>query len=84
MENVELVFNEDALHEIAKRALKRKAGARGLRTVVEKTLLDTMYNLPSLSNVAEVIVDAAAIQGIAEPKVVYNYQEQGHFKKIAK
>src|SRR6186713_1776053 len=57
MEGVELEFRQDALAAIARKALKRKTGARGLRTIVESVLLDTMYDLPSLENVGKVVVD---------------------------
>ncbi len=85
MEEVDLEFHEDALHEIAKRALKRKAGARGLRTIIEKALLDVMYNLPSTSGVSAVIVDAASIQGEAEPKLLYDkHEDRNVFRQATK
>ncbi|MGC9457875.1 MAG: ATP-dependent Clp protease ATP-binding subunit ClpX [Halothiobacillaceae bacterium] len=75
MEDVELEFREDALHEIARQAIKRKTGARGLRTIVEHILLDTMYEVPSEENVSKVVVDAAVIRGEAVPYRVYETQE---------
>ncbi len=71
MENVELEFRPDALSAIAKKALKRKTGARGLRTIVESVLLDTMYDLPSQENVSKVVVDESVIEHKSEPYVIY-------------
>ncbi len=71
MENVELEFRPDALNAIAKRAIKRKTGARGLRTILEGVLLDTMFELPSLEHVSKVVVDEAVINGQAEPYLIY-------------
>ena len=71
MEGVELEFRADALSAIAKKALKRKTGARGLRTIVESVLLDTMYELPSAENVAKVVVDESVIEQKSEPYLVY-------------
>jgi len=71
MENVELEFRPDALLAIAKKALKRKTGARGLRTIVESVLLDTMYELPSQENVSKVVVDESVIEHKSEPYLIY-------------
>ncbi|MNM76610.1 ATP-dependent Clp protease ATP-binding subunit ClpX [compost metagenome] len=71
MENVELEFRPDALSAIAKKALKRKTGARGLRTIVESVLLDTMYDLPSQENVSKVVVDESVIEHKSEPYLIY-------------
>jgi ATP-dependent Clp protease ATP-binding subunit ClpX len=71
MENVEIEFRPEALSAIARRALKRKTGARGLRTILEHVLLDTMYELPSLEHVSKVVVDEAVINGQAEPYLIY-------------
>src|SRR5688572_14523855 len=71
MEGVELEFRADALTAIARRALKRKTGARGLRTIVESVLLDTMYELPSLENVSKVVVDESVIEHKSEPYLIY-------------
>ncbi|MEZ5443612.1 MAG: ATP-dependent Clp protease ATP-binding subunit ClpX [Lysobacterales bacterium] len=72
MEKVELEFRPDALSAIARKALARKTGARGLRTIVEGVLLDTMFDLPSLENVSKVVIDEAVIQGSAEPYLIYD------------
>ncbi len=71
MEGVELEFRADALAAIARKALKRKTGARGLRTIVESVLLDTMYDLPSLENVSKVVVDESVIEHKSEPYLIY-------------
>lgn len=71
MEGVELEFRPDALSAIAKKALKRKTGARGLRTIVESVLLDTMYELPSADNVTKVVVDESVIENKSEPYLIY-------------
>ncbi|HRF83980.1 MAG TPA: ATP-dependent Clp protease ATP-binding subunit ClpX [Pseudoxanthomonas sp.] len=71
MEGVELEFRPDALAAIARKALKRKTGARGLRTIVESVLLDTMYDLPSAENVSKVVVDESVIEHKTEPYLIY-------------
>jgi len=69
-EDVELTFTEDALQEIAKQALDRKTGARGLRGVIENSMLDIMYEIPSKPDVKECIIDAGVIRKESEPKLV--------------
>ena len=71
MEDVELEFREDALVAIAHKAMVRKTGARGLRSIVEGVLLDTMYELPSMDNVSKVVVDETVIKGESKPIVIY-------------
>jgi ATP-dependent Clp protease ATP-binding subunit ClpX len=71
MEGVELEFREDALAAIARKAMERKTGARGLRSIMEQILLDTMYELPSMENVSKVVIDEAVIRGDAEPYLIY-------------
>ncbi|WP_417472838.1 ATP-dependent Clp protease ATP-binding subunit ClpX [Luteimonas mephitis] len=71
MEGVELEFRQDALSAIARKALKRKTGARGLRTIVESVLLDTMYDLPSQENVSKVVVDESVIEHKSDPYLIY-------------
>ncbi|MGG6462694.1 ATP-dependent Clp protease ATP-binding subunit ClpX [Solilutibacter silvestris] len=72
MEGVELEFRPEALAAIARKALKRKTGARGLRTIVESVLLDTMYDLPSLENVSKVVVDESVIDNKTPPFLIYD------------
>lgn len=76
MEDVEIQFRDDALKAIAKKARDRKTGARGLRSIMETVLLDTMYNIPSLERVSKVIIDAAVIEGESEPLLMYENIEQ--------
>jgi len=71
MEGSELDIREEALQAIARRAMARKTGARGLRTILESTLLNSMYELPSLENVSRVVVDESVIEGEAEPFILY-------------
>ena len=72
MENTEIEFRDNALLAIAKKAKERKTGARGLRTILENVLLDTMYNLPSLANVSKIVIDEAVINGETEPYLIYD------------
>ena len=74
MEGVELEFREHALNAIAKRALERRTGARGLRSIIEHALLDIMFDLPSLANVQKVVVDEGAITGDGKPLLIYSDQ----------
>src|SRR5690554_3996941 len=76
MEGVELDFREDALREVAKRAMERKTGARGLRSILENVLLDTMYQVPSMKDVAKVVIDSASIRGDSEPLLIYSNSEK--------
>jgi ATP-dependent Clp protease ATP-binding subunit ClpX len=76
MEGVELEFRDDALDAIAKKALARKTGARGLRSILEHALLDTMYDLPSMSNVSKVVVDDGVVNGESKPLMIYADQPQ--------
>ncbi|MEN8174755.1 MAG: ATP-dependent Clp protease ATP-binding subunit ClpX [Pseudomonadota bacterium] len=71
MEGVDLEFRVDALHAISRRAMERKTGARGLRTIMEHTLLDIMYDLPSMEGVSKVVVDETVISGETKPYVIY-------------
>ncbi|MBI37421.1 MAG: ATP-dependent Clp protease ATP-binding subunit ClpX [Alphaproteobacteria bacterium] len=71
MENVDLTFSEDALNSVAKKAILRKTGARGLRSILEDILLDTMYDLPELTGVGEVVVNAEVVEGNAAPLHIY-------------
>ena len=71
MEGVDLEFRVDALRAIAARAMQRKTGARGLRTILESVLLDTMYDLPSMTNAAKVVVDEGVVAGETKPYIIY-------------
>jgi len=72
MEGCELDIRPDALRAVARKAMERKTGARGLRTVLEQTLLDIMYDLPSMANVSKVVVDESVIRGENRPFVIYD------------
>ncbi len=76
MEGCELDIREEALHAIARRAMARKTGARGLRTILESVLLNSMYELPSMEGVSKVVVDETVIDGDAEPLMLYENQAQ--------
>jgi ATP-dependent Clp protease ATP-binding subunit ClpX len=71
MEGVELEFRENSLLAIAKKALERKTGARGLRSILEHTLLDIMFDLPSMSNVAKAVIDDGVVRGESQPILIY-------------
>ena len=72
MEGCEIEFREDALRAVARKAMERKTGARGLRTILEQVLLDTMYDLPSLENVRKVVIDENVIVGEAKPYMIFD------------
>src|SRR5690606_4370844 len=76
MENVKLGFTDDALRAIARRAIERKTGARGLRSILESILLDTMFELPGFDGVDEVIIDKDVVEGRKEPVRVYAKKEK--------
>ena len=76
MEEVELRFTDDALLAIAQRAIKRKTGARGLRSIMEDILLDTMFELPGLEGVQEVVINAEVVGGNAQPLYIYVDKKQ--------
>jgi ATP-dependent Clp protease ATP-binding subunit ClpX len=77
MEGVELEFREDGVRAIARKAMQRKTGARGLRTILESILLDTMYDLPSLKGVQRVVVDQSVVEGHSKPYIVFKTPEKG-------
>ena len=79
MEGAELVFRDDSLSAIARKSMERKTGARGLRTIVENVLLDTMYEIPSAENISKVVIDESVILGESEPFYVYETEQ----KKVA-
>ena len=79
MEGVKLRFQEEALHAIAKKAIQRKTGARGLRSIMEGILLDTMYELPTMNGVQEVVITADVVEGRARP--LYTYSDKGQVRE---
>ena len=76
MEGVEVDFRDDGLRAVAEKAMERKTGARGLRSILESVLLDTMYDIPSMEDVSKVVIDESVIRGESEPLLVYNSSEQ--------
>lgn len=82
MENVELEFREGAINTIAERCIEKKTGARGLRSILEKTLLEVMYEIPSISHVSKVIIDEGAIHGETKPILIYENNEQQELPPI--
>jgi len=80
IEGCEIEFRTDSLSAVAKKAMARKTGARGLRTILENTLLEIMYDLPAMENVSKIVVDAAVIEGHAQPYVIY---EGGEMQRVA-
>ncbi|HMT15427.1 MAG TPA: ATP-dependent Clp protease ATP-binding subunit ClpX, partial [Aestuariivirga sp.] len=77
MEGVKLVFPEEALRSIAKRAIERKTGARGLRSIMESILLETMFDLPAMSGVEEVVISKDVVDGDAKPLLIYADRDKG-------
>ncbi|ODP97717.1 MULTISPECIES: ATP-dependent protease ATP-binding subunit ClpX [Salinivibrio] len=75
LDGVELEFRDDALRAIAKKAMERKTGARGLRSIVEAVLLDTMYDLPSMKDVSKVVIDDSVIRGESAPLLMYEHTD---------
>ena len=76
LEDVTLTFTEEALRAIARRAIKRKTGARGLRSILEDILLDTMFELPGMESVTEVVVNDEVVTGVAKPLMIYADQKK--------
>jgi len=75
MEGVEIDFREDGLRAVAAKAMERKTGARGLRSILENVLLESMYNIPSQTGVAKIVIDESVINGDSEPLLVYETQD---------
>lgn len=84
MEGVELEFRTDALKAVAKHALLRKTGARGLRSILEGVLLDTMYDIPSETDVTKVVIDESVISGDSKPLLIYAPQDKAEKKAAPK
>ena len=83
MENVKLTFADDALKAMANKAIERKTGARGLRSIIEDILLDTMFELPGVEGVEEVVINKEVIDGKAEPLLIYSKEKDTKKKKEA-
>ena len=84
MEGVEIQFRDDALRAIARKAQQRKTGARGLRSIMESVLLDTMYNIPSQEGVTKVVIDEAVINGESEPLLMYETGDSAQGRTASK
>ncbi len=76
MENCKLTFTDEALHAIASKAIQRKTGARGLRSILEAILLDTMFDLPSFEGVEEVVINVEVVEGRAQPLLIYSERRE--------
>ena len=76
MENVKLSFSDDALGEVAQKAIHRKTGARGLRSILENALLDTMFDLPALDGVEEVVINKEVVEGRSQPLHIYSERQE--------
>ncbi|MFT7467779.1 MAG: ATP-dependent Clp protease ATP-binding subunit ClpX, partial [Candidatus Pseudothioglobus sp.] len=76
MEGVDIDFREDAIEAIAKKAMDRKTGARGLRSILEAVLLEIMYDIPSANGVSKVVIDENVINGVSKPMLIYDNPEQ--------
>ena len=74
-ENVDLVFKDEAISEIAKKAISKKTGARGLRSILENILLKTMFELPDMEDITKVTVDKASVKGVSEPIITYGKKQ---------
>jgi ATP-dependent Clp protease ATP-binding subunit ClpX len=83
MEDVKLTIPEEALKAIARRAIERKTGARGLRSIMEAILLDTMYDLPGMTGVEEVVISREVVEGDAKPLLIYSDREKHASAKVA-
>ena len=87
MENIKLTITDDALRAIAKKAIERKTGARGLRAIMEDNLLELMYDIPDMKDVSEIIIDADVINNGKEPELIRGKQENdgevSHSEKTA-
>jgi len=75
-EDVELEFTEGAIDEVATRSMERESGARGLRAVLEKLMLDLMFEIPSMNNIAKIIVSREMVAGKKEPEIIYREEEK--------
>jgi len=81
LEGVKLSFKDNAIKEIATKAINKKTGARGLRSILENILLKTMYDLPSQDNVEEVIVDSNAVKGQSQPIIIHSKNTKSKTEK---
>jgi ATP-dependent Clp protease ATP-binding subunit ClpX len=71
-ENVKLIFKNEAISEIAKKAINKKTGARGLRSIIESLLLKIMFKLPAMNDVEEVVINQSVVKNTSEPLIIYS------------
>ena len=83
LDGAKLTFKDNALKEIALKAIRKKTGARGLRSILENILLKTMYDLPSQDNIEEVIVDSGAAKGVSQPILVHSKSDKSKSSKTS-
>ena len=83
MEGVKLTFPEESLHAISRRAIDRKTGARGLRSIMETILLETMFDLPAMNGVEEVVISREVVEGDAKPLLIYADRDKQAGGKMA-
>ena len=83
LDGAKLVFKDNALKEIALKAIRKKTGARGLRSILENILLKTMYDLPSQENIEEVIIDASTVKGQSQPIIVHSKSDKSKTDKTS-
>ena len=83
LEGVKLTFKDESVKEIAKKAMSKKTGARGLRSILENTLLKIMFDLPGQNDIEEVIIDTGSINGVSEPIIVHSKNKSKSEKTTA-
>ena len=83
LEGVKLNFKDNAIKEIAQKAIRKKTGARGLRSILESILLKTMFDLPSQENVEEIIIDAGAAKGQNDPLIIHSKEAKSKTEKTS-
>ena len=83
LDGAKLIFKDNALKEIALKAIRKKTGARGLRSILENILLKTMYDLPSQENIEEVIIDASTVKGQSQPIIVHSKSDKSKTDKTS-
>jgi ATP-dependent Clp protease ATP-binding subunit ClpX len=83
LEGAKLTFKDNAIKEIAIKAINKKTGARGLRSIIESILLKTMFELPSQENVVEVIIEANTVKGHSQPILVHSKSEKPKTEKTS-
>ena len=83
LDGAKLTFKDNALKEIAQKAISKKTGARGLRSILENILLKTMYDLPSQENIEEVIIDASTVKGQSQPIIVHSKSDKSKSDKTS-